>query len=324
MYPPAAQNQAQLDLFRDRLPKKPYCSDDLDYGLRIRAARNALKSRYVQPNGPTHKYWLVFDVDRAGAMYDWSDRRAPPPNIIVINPDNNHGHLIYGLEVPVRTADDGRGAALRYAGAVDVALAELLGADRSYSGLICKNPLHESWYSHVWEDRLYTLDDLSSWLDLKPYNDRRKNLPAYGLGRNSTLFDRLRHWAYRSIREERSYDEWMFAVAEKAIGYNDFSPPLDTKEVMHVAKSVGRWVYKNMSSAGFSEWQAAQGAKGGKAKGKALREQLMPVVAEMWQQGFTKADIAREVGQSKMTIGNWIKRLDSPQNPCESQSVKKE
>ncbi|MGD6738120.1 hypothetical protein ACP5PY_18050 [Photobacterium leiognathi subsp. mandapamensis] len=50
---------SQLALFQGRLPSKPYHTDDLTNGLAIVKAQRALKSRYIQPNGPTHKYWLV-------------------------------------------------------------------------------------------------------------------------------------------------------------------------------------------------------------------------------------------------------------------------
>ena len=34
------QKQTQLQLFADNLPAKPYCSDDLEFGLLIRQAKN--------------------------------------------------------------------------------------------------------------------------------------------------------------------------------------------------------------------------------------------------------------------------------------------
>jgi len=315
VYQSTARNQPQLDLFRERVPHHPYCTDDLGAGLHIRNAQRALKSRYIQPNGPTHKFWLVFDVDRPGALYDWNDRSAPPPNIAVINPDNHHGHLIYGLEVPVRTATDGRPEPIRYAGAVDVALAGVLDADLGYSGLICKNPLHDHWQAHVWEQRLYSLDDLASWLDLSAFSDRRKRLPAYGLGRNCTLFDRLRHWAYKAIRQGwPDYERWLLAVEQRALAYNDFDTPLPRNEVLHTAKSVARFTHSNFSLAGFSAWQAARGRKGGlvsKGGGRPSRMMdLMPKVQEMILAGYDQSAIAEDLGITTRTLRNWLKRAD--------------
>ncbi|EON0894978.1 replication initiation protein, partial [Escherichia coli] len=64
---------AQLELFRERLPRKPYYSDELTTGLRIADVARALGARYIQPNGPTHRHWIVFDVDHAAATLSWDD-----------------------------------------------------------------------------------------------------------------------------------------------------------------------------------------------------------------------------------------------------------
>lgn len=113
---------AQLDLFRERLPRKPYHTNDLMTGLQIAQLKTAISSRYIQPNGPTHKHWFVFDVDSSTAAIDWYDQGAPAPNFIATNPQNGHAHLFYGLEVPVRTAPDGKLAPLKYAAAIESAL----------------------------------------------------------------------------------------------------------------------------------------------------------------------------------------------------------
>ncbi|NYY81010.1 hypothetical protein DMI65_04245 [Escherichia coli] len=46
---------------------------------------------------------------------DWSDRNAPAPNITVKNPVNGHAHLLYALNIAVRTAPDSsvKGAEIR-------------------------------------------------------------------------------------------------------------------------------------------------------------------------------------------------------------------
>ncbi len=259
-------NSAQLELFRARLPRKPYYSDELTTGLRIADVARALGARYIQPNGPTHRHWIVFDVDHAAATLSWDDVGAPAPNITVTNKANGHAHLIYGLETPIRTAPDGKVAPLRYAAAIEAALREKLGADIGYSGLICKNPLHEHWLVQVWEPRLYDLAWLSDYLDLSPYNGR-KSLPEYGLGRNCNLFEYLAKWSYKAIRQGwPAFDQWFEACRTRAEWYNTrtFEQPLPGNEVTHTARSVARWTYQHFSEAGFSAWQAKQGAKGGR------------------------------------------------------------
>ena len=251
--------------FRDHLPRKPYHTDNLGDGLRIRDVQKAIAARYIQPNGPTHQHWLIYDVDRSGAALDWDDRGAPPPTMTVQNPTNGHAHLIYGLVIPVRTAHDGRPGPLRYAAAIDCALRAKLDADIGYTGLICKNPLNPFWRVAEWEPALYSLEDLESWLDLSAYSDRRKHLPNYGLGRNCTLFEKLRQWAYKAIRQGwPAYDRWHEAVLQRAAGYNDFESPLPESEVRATAKSVAKWTYSHLTEDSFAQWQAKNGALGGK------------------------------------------------------------
>ena len=95
---------AALELFNDRLPLKPYFTDELQYGLRIAGKERALLARYIQFNQPHAQYWLCFDVDRPGAAIDWSDRNAPAPTLTIMNKANGHAHLLYALKTAVRTA----------------------------------------------------------------------------------------------------------------------------------------------------------------------------------------------------------------------------
>ena len=307
----------QLSLFELRLPKKPYHTDEFANGLAIARAQNAIKSRYIQANGPTHKYWLVFDVDKPNASLDWYDSGAPAPNIIATNRENGHAHLIYGLEVSIRTAPDGRSAPLRYAAAVESALREKLGADIGYAGLICKNPLNPHWQVSTWEPCLYNLDWLADYVDLSAYSGRRR-LPDYGLGRNCNLFDYLSTWAYIAIRQGwPEYERWLEACLTRAEGYNKktFKEPLPQSEIKATAKSVARWTHKNFSAAGFSEWQAKQGAKGGKvSKGggrpsnsKLDKKELSKAIIKLKAQSYSNRDIAQDLGVSASTVSLYLK-----------------
>jgi len=163
---------------------------------------------------------------------------------------------------------------LRYAAAVENALRKKLGADTGYSGLICKNPNHSHWKIAVWQPELYTLDWLADSLDLNAANDK-EIVADYGLGRNCSLFDKTRKWAYRAIRQGwPEYDQWLKACYERACAYNlQFSSPLDENEVRGIAKSIAKWTSNNFSETLFlkyvmdthcSELQAYRGAIGGR------------------------------------------------------------
>ncbi|MDO6789254.1 replication initiation protein [Cobetia marina] len=305
-----------LDLFAARLPRSPYHTDDPESGLRIAYREQAILSRYIQPNPPSQCCWLIYDVDHPHAGLDWHDRHAPPPTLVARNPVNGHAHLFYGLADPVTTSTDARSEPLRYLAAVDCALREKLAADFGYSGLIAKNPLRtDAWLVKEWESQLYTLDELDSWLDLSAYKDRRKRMPEYGLGRNCNLFENLRRWAYRAIRQGwPDPDRWFEAVLTRAEAYNNShyrgtdAGPLNHSEVKAIAKSVAKFTSKHFSPEGYQRWRTEQGRRGGKSKGKAVRESLMPRALEMVASGMSQRAVARELGIDHKTVGNWIKR----------------
>jgi len=246
----------------------------LHFGVRIAGKERAILAKYIQFNQPHAMFWLGFDVDRIGAAIDWSDRNAPAPTLTITNPENGHAHLLYALETSIRTAPDGKMKPLRYAAAVENALRQKLGADTGYSGLICKNPNHSHWKIAVWQPELYSLDWLADSLDLNAANDK-EIVADYGLGRNCTLFDKTRKWAYRAIRQGwPEYAQWLKACYERACAYNlQFSSPLDENEVSGIAKSIAKWTARKFTNEGFADYvrkthtSAIQSARGKKSHG---------------------------------------------------------
>lgn len=310
--------QLAFDLFaEDRLPRKPYCSDDLAHGLLVRPLHVALEKRYIQPNRPGMSGYLAFDLDRADSGAAWMDCNAPRPNFIIKNPDNGHSHYLYALENAVCTTSAARLQPLRYLSAIERAIGLELQADPGYSGLIIKNPLHRHWQTIITETSPYSMAALASRLDLttKAANTEIEREWS-GLRRNCSVFDELRFWAYKAVaRYWRPGGEsaWLSAVREHAHELNLFVDPLQMKEVDQIAKSVGRWVWKRFSPmerralierTHTPEIQAQRG----QLKGAKLREAMLPQVLEMAAAGHSHSAIARETGISHQTIGNWLKR----------------
>lgn len=281
-------SNAALHLFNERLPHKPYFSDDLHFGVRIAGKERAILAKYIQFNQPHAMFWLGFDVDRAGAAIDWSDRNAPAPTLTITNPENGHAHLLYALKTSIRTAPDGKMKPLRYAAAVENALCKKLEADTGYSGLICKNPNHGHWKIAVWQPELYTLDWLADFLDLNAANNK-EIVAEYGLGRNCTLFDKTRKWAYRAIRQGwPEYEQWKNACYERASAYNlQLAMPLEDSEVYGIAKSISKWTHERFSAESFSsfvekthssELQRKRGISSGISRRKNSLEEKSPWV----------------------------------------------
>ncbi|EEJ7167740.1 plasmid replication protein [Salmonella enterica subsp. enterica] len=262
-----------LDYFNENLPRKPYFTDELIAGLRIGKVARAKLARYIQQNQPHAQFWLVFDVDRQGAAIDWTDLGAPAPNLVVMNPENAHAHLLYALETAIRTAPDGSVRALKYAASVERALCAKLGADCGYSGLICKNPNSTSWRVTQWQPIPYTLEWLADYVDLEAAG-RAQNDADYGLGRNCHLFEKTRKWAYRAIRQGwPEFSQWLAACCQRVELYNVQLPvPLSMPECHAIGRSIAKWTHSRFTASGFAEFVAAthtseiQAARGRKSK----------------------------------------------------------
>ncbi|WP_321906997.1 replication initiation protein [Burkholderia cenocepacia] len=247
----------QLALFEDRMPAKPYASDDLAYGLHITHRAGALKRRYIQPNPPTARAFLILDVDRPDAAFAWDDAGLPHPTWAASNPENGHAHIGYALHTPVCTTDAARLKPLRYLARIEAGYRHATRADRAYTGLITKNPFHPSWRVLWGRGEPFELDELRDYLpdDLPALVKREAEV--VGCGRNVTLFEKLRKWAYRVRRSfTGNAEQWTAACRDKAEALNVFPEPLGTSEVKAIGRSVAKWTWLNLDAAGFSEWQA--------------------------------------------------------------------
>ncbi len=96
---------------------------------------------------------------------------------------------------------------------------------------------------------------MADFLDLNAANEK-EIVADYGLGRNCTLFDKTRKWAYRAIRQGwPEYEQWLQACYERASAYNlQFAVPLDENEVSGIAKSIAKWTSSKFSEESFSDF----------------------------------------------------------------------
>jgi hypothetical protein len=309
----------QLQLFEPaRLPHRPYCTDDLQYGVKIRSLASALLLPYLQLNPPHLRFWMAFDVDRDGAALAWEHANLPSPAWAAVNPANGHAHLAYALSAPVLVAENARREPIRFLQGIEGAYRYALDADRGYSGLIAKNPTHARWRTLYGLQRLWELGELAEYGDVHRYIPRYAKKPEeYGLGRNCILFDFLRQWAYRNIRAAKQRGNFVLWLADsnnRALVRNgDFPAPLDGREVWHIAKSVATWTWRRFdlakSDERFQQRQAKRGEKGGKASGAArlqASEENRATARLMASKGMSIREISAEMGQPRSTVHRWI------------------
>lgn len=267
------------DLILPRLPRRAYCTDNPKHGLIIRGREVASTKSHLQLNPSALRHWLLFDIDAPVAALAWERANLPPPNWIAVNPDNSHAHCGYLLEVPVVTSPAGHDKPLRYAAAIENAYRLKLQADPGYAGLICKNPLHERWRNWFLHDHAYSLDELTEWVSLaKPARATEENV---GLGRNITLFDTLRSWAYSMVLIYKSAnatpDLWFRALLHEAEGINSRFPTLlPYPEVRSLAKSVAKWTWRVFTQHAFSEIQRVRALKRWSEAGSDSAEHTKP------------------------------------------------
>ena len=302
--------QTSFDFFTSSLPKKPYCTDTLSSGLKIRNASNASHHRYIQPNKPNSKTWLLYDIDRPIGLETISDDlMLPTPTIFVQNPQNNHAHLFYALNNPVHMNASSSIKAQRFAGAIDVAMIRALDADSSYVGLIAKNPTHEDWRTYSFGNLAYDLDYFTDFIDTKSANDC-EILDAVGLGRNVALFDKVRYWAYKAIRQgyPKDFEQWYHAVLTRAIGVNiGFEARLPISEVRATAKSVAKFVFKNFNEEAFSAIQSSRQAKSTQAK-LILSIDKREQAKELRSKGMKTREIANLIKVNQSTVVRWLNK----------------
>jgi hypothetical protein len=317
---PAGHEQGELDLFGDaqRWPRRPYCKIEKEGPMRIRSLKQALAYPYIQANPPHLRVWSIFDIDADNGHLVWEWANLPPPSWAAINKANGHAHLVWGLSAPVLVDGMGaRDAPMRYLCAVESLMrAQMHGADVGYSGVITKNPAHPLWKVLCGPRLAYELGELAECLPgIEKHVPRRRRPEEIGLGRNVSLFDRLRKAAYREIRKYRhaggldAWNRWLANTNTQGLVFNgDFQTPLDGREVWHIAKSVAKWTWQTFdiesSDARFKALQTHRGKLGnavrwGNNEDKRASARLMKASGKSYRQ------IAAELGVTLSTVQRW-------------------
>ena len=307
-----------LDQFINTIPKKPYASDNLSYGVKIYSKDAALLKVYLQPNHPYYLHNIVFDLDYEASLVElmYSKTGIPLPNLIIENKNNGRSHAIYQLKTPVYKTDASRQKPIIYLNAIQRTLQHVLDADVNYTGLICKNPLNDRWRTNTLRQTPYTLDDLANKLDID-YREASKPVKlddAVGLGRNCYLFHTVRHWAYVAIRKHRgaTYSTWLQSVLDHILKLNEgITEPLGYNEVKGIAKSISRYCWKRDPHcyAMFIERQTLKGRKGGKKGGivrSAQYAELRIQAKKLHEQGMNNTQIAKQLNVARMTVIRWL------------------
>jgi len=304
--------------FPNLVPNKPYCADNLADGLQIRKKAVALQRRHLQLNGPASFQWMAHDIDRPGAYFAHGDANLPPPNIIMVNPDNGHAHTAYLMASPIARHNFARVEPLRFYAACERGVGRRLEADRLYTGLITKNPMHDHWRVEWRRNEPYTLAEIEGNLFERDMRPDLTPKTTFGAGRNVTVFDELRAIAYREVRafkrDGARFEAWLDRCVKIALGLNmQFPSVMKLSECRAIAKSVAKWTWRYFSVEKFIARQTHLSRRAHALRwGNDSAEKLQP-----WKAiGISRATYYRRKReqQSRLTpvAGNPSRRQSSP------------
>lgn len=302
------------EIFEKNLPFKPYCSNTKG-ALQIRPRATAKSKNYIQYNEPNTIRWLTYDCDYAGALDHIGQNQLPAPNIAAVNKKNGKSHLFYGLESPVCITDNGREKPKRFLQAVNYCLNEALLADQGFSQFISKNPLtNDLWDVYEIKPTLYDLNEFLEYFTLPAKTPHKAKI--IGVGRNVTLFENARRWAYRQVLSYRltgKRQSFYEAVLQHCESFNteNFPTPLNFSEVKATAKSISKWTWEKYTARWtdeqFSQVQANRGKSSGKARlDKTFENRVMANLYSMV--GMYQKDISKLMGFPEQTVSRWLQK----------------
>lgn len=296
------------------LPNKPYCSENLD-NLIIMNKDIALTHKHIQHNPVNSISTLVLDCDYSTSHYHWSDIRSPPPHFAIMNKLNGHSHLIYQINNKVFKNNVDKMRPYRLLCAIHDQLRRKLNADFRYSGLISHNLISDHWQRYDFQHWAYDLYDFLEWMSLPKDVFKEGHLFEYGEGRNCSLFDELRLWAYREFNRQKGYnhyDLFFNVVFSKALVLNSlmFAIPLYNNEVKQIAKSISKWCMNHMSDTEFIQIQSRRGTKSGKVR----QEKASNLYIEIKELKLTRPELSNRkiallLSTSEGTVRNALKHI---------------
>jgi hypothetical protein len=161
------------------------------------------------------------------------------------------------IDPAVYTLRQARRKPLELAADVDKGLTRVLDADPGYGKLISKNPLSDRWTVYVWHEKAWGLTELLEYIPDKIKSWKPRPKEVIGLGRNCTVFEEARFFAYSEWRRLKftDQDRLLEAVFNFSMNINvSFRIPMLDKEVLSISRSISKWTARHMTAEGLREW----------------------------------------------------------------------
>ncbi len=320
--------------FIEALPKTSRCADNYKFGSHIRNKAHAIRHQHIELNNDKAFKFISIDVDYDIAKdlcFVWENNNLPEPTYAVINPANNHAHLIFMLENYIFWKNDKQ---VSFYEDVKKMLTDIYHADPDFTGMLTKNPLHDSWKT-IESGIIYTLAELKAYapkrssdniIQFNKFKRRTINNNNAILGHRCELFERSRIISYNEVRNFTNQNDFF----EYMIGVCSDQNPSDLKysDILSTAKSISRytWKYRERYNRGYTrnrvtsiedlhnrQRTAATATAATKhAKTLAIIEQAINSIVKqaIAMPALTKQLIAKLTGKSLSTIKRYAAEID--------------
>lgn len=311
-----------------RLPRQMLVTNNLSLGLHSEEKTLGVRNRYIQINHQNLTKMMVFDVDNPVSLYDWKYLDIPVPNLIIINPKNQHCHMVYLLDYSnfICRSENGRLKDILIYQAIYNELCTKLNADPRYVQKIMKNPFHNSWNTQVLHDDTYTFEDFAKYVDFKSIKSfegsvarSEESFMREQEGRNCTVFERTRFYAYAVLKsfnfgfsseDSQNFYNAVFNYAEDI--NQEFESPLGIREIRATVKSIVNWTLMHFGNASEKKafekkdiWGDKSRANSIKTRSATKQKNIEKAVA-LKAEGKTITEICQELGRSERMVEYYL------------------
>lgn len=311
-----------------RLPRQMLVTNNLSLGLHSEEKTLGVRNRYIQINHQNLTKMMVFDVDNPVSLYDWKYLDIPVPNLIIINPKNQHCHMVYLLDYSnfICRSENGRLKDILIYQAIYNELCTRLNADPRYVQKIMKNPFHNSWNTQVLHDDTYTFEDFAKYVDFKSIKSfegsvarSEESFMREQKGRNCTVFERTRFYAYAVLKsfnfgfsseDSQNFYNAVFNYAEDI--NQEFESPLGIREIRATVKSIVNWTLMHFGNASEKKefekkdiWGDKSRANSIKTRSATKQKNIEKAVA-LKAEGKTVSEISQELGRSERMVEYYL------------------
>lgn len=204
------------------------------------------------------RHYLMLDYDNPTGRMEDHTRYDIEPNFLVYNPANFNHQAFWLLSDPVHCQQESKNRKpYQLLRAIESAFDDKYDGDHRFARYISRNPLFHAADTDWRHNRGHKLSELAEVVELNQQRIKtgsRTVIESAATGRNCTVFDDLRFWAYKQDTADMNFSTWLQRCTTQALQYNAFTQPLALKEVKSIAKSVAQYTFNKRFSESFSEY----------------------------------------------------------------------